>query len=291
MILAGLLSFHATRAYLNSTWHPCQSLPNDKQQQSESPQATGAANTTISRNDTLLLQQYQQTQTLLTLLNSATPAQKLRLNQQLRILTHGIDSFCRLSNQFQSDQAGLLLVSTWSASLSALLIIRMTPNGLHSSNRTEQTIFISTSFLLVICISILSFIDPSKNIINALTGYRDYNNLLQGFSSSLANQQLLLIPAQRGSSQALGQPLTSAAMVANLIGNLDTILQTIPDPTLSLNDSFAQGTFNRMIGGADNALQNNPPVGSSNPAPATSQAATESQNPIKTAIPAHTNPP
>lgn len=110
-------------------------------------------------------------------------------------------------------------------------------------------------------------------------------------SSSLANQQLLLIPAQRGSSQAMGQPLTSAAMVANLISNLDTMLKTVPDPSLSLNDSFAQVTFNRIIGGADNAPQNSPPVGSSNSAAAASQAVTQSQNPIKTAIPAHTNPP
>jgi len=250
VILAGLLSFHISRTvfeYLNASWQPCLSLPRDGSKESVQLQAKIIPNSHISRNESLLLHQYKQTEDLAEQLTSATPGQQIRLNQQLRILTHGLDSFCRISNHFRSQQAGLLLVGTWSASVAAFSIILMAPQGVQNTNRTERTIFISTAFVLGITISLLSFLDPATNINRALIRYNNYNNLLQSLSSSLANRQLLLSGDSRRPEQALGQALTNPARVAALIRALDLSLMSIPNPTISVNGTFAEDTFGRII--------------------------------------------
>lgn len=275
VILAGLISFHITRTvyeYLNASWQPCLSLPKDGSKESAQQQAKIIPNSQISRNESLLMHQYRQSEYLAEQLASATPGQQIRLNQQLRVLTHGLDSFCRISNHFRSQQAGLLLVGTWSASVAALTLILIAPQGIQNTSRAERTIFISTVFVLGISISLLSFLDPKNNIQSALNSYNNYNNLMQTLSSSLANQQLLLSSDTRLPAQ--GQALANPARVAALIRDIDLALMAIPNPTITINGSFAETTFNRII------KDSQQPPGGEGP-----------DTPKKAAFPSHPSPP
>lgn len=252
--IAGLVSYIGTLhiyEHLSRFSRPCLSLPADDRPPASPPEAP-ISNRQISRRESLLLNQYEQTQDLISMLSQATPGQQLRLNQQLRILTHGLDDFCSINSRFRAQQAGLLLVATWSASVTTILLLLMAPQGLQNTSRTERTIFISTAFVLGISLSFLSFLDPDTNATKAVVSYTNYNRLLQSLSSSLANQQLLLLsPKSTPTTPDVRQPLNSASHVAKLISNLDAALLSIPDPTITVNGNFAKNAFTTILNTRD----------------------------------------
>lgn len=285
IILAGLTSFLGTRQiyeHLNQSTLTCLSLPAGNSR--ESPiEHSPIANKSISRKESLLLNQYEQSQELIAGLAKATPGQRLRLSQQLRILTHGLDDFCIIHSRFRAQQAGLLLVATWSASLATMLALLMAPQGLQNTSRTERTIFISTAFVLGISLSFLNFLDPDTNAIKAVASYTNYNRLLQSLSSSLANQQLLLLsPKSTQTAAAARQPLSSSSLVAELISNLDAALIAIPDPTITVNGNFARNAFTTILNTRDE-----PPAAGE----AEAAAAAGSADRPAAARPSHPGPP
>lgn len=184
---------------------------------------------------------FQQSQSLINNLAYATESQKLRLQEQVKIIHFESSRLCRLASFFRSKEAALMTVATAALCLLSLTIVVGLGNGLpNNSNRTLQTLQVTAMFSLMASMVFLQLGQQSRNTNNCLQLYLAHRNLHQQLLSALANQDqpfLSAFPNQTNGTPMRDLPqLTTSARVAQLIRNVDNELQSMPPVPLQLND-------------------------------------------------------
>jgi len=204
-------------------------------------------------------EEYWQTLQFVDQLRSATPAQKLRLKQQVRLIVVRIDSVCSVMVFYRSQESSLMAVATASVSILTLAISIGLPQGLANlNNRALQAVLWANGFLVVLTVSVLQLGQQSINIKNNLGHYRNNRSLFTELQTSLANQE-----AGSGSPQ----PLDSSMRVAQMIRDIDAQLQMTPVFSLGLNEDLALRMYGRLTSGGTAQ-----PPSSAQPAPQLQQS-------------------
>ena len=184
----------------------------------------------------------RQTQSLINNLTHATPSQKLRLQQQYKLLLSQSARLCGVASFYRSQESALMTVATSALCLLSLTIALGLTHGLvNNSNRTLNALQVTAAFLLVVPMLFLQLGEQVRNTPIYYQLYMAHRNLIQQLQSALANQDLPMFTADpseaRGSGLKVVPGLTDTGRVAQLIRRMDSQLQTLPPIPLSLNDS------------------------------------------------------
>ena len=216
-------------------------------------------------------QDYWQALQFVDQLRSATPAQKLRLKQQVRSMVVRIDGICSVVVFYRSQESSLMAVATASVSVLMLAISIGLPQGLANvNNRTLQAVLWANGFLVVLTVSVLQLGQQSINIKGNLSHYRNNHSIFAQLQTSLANQD---------SGIGSPQPLDSSMRVARMIRDIDNELQMTPVFSLGLDEDLALQMYGRLTsGGTAQPPSATPPVPQpqSSTAPALTPAASDS---------------
>lgn len=184
----------------------------------------------------------QGTLSLIDKLAQATPGQKLRLHQQVKLLLSQSARLCGVASLYRSQESALMTVATSALCLLSLTIALGLSRGLvNNSNRTLNALQVTSAFLLVVPMLFLQLGEQVRNTPIYYQLYLAHRNLIQQLQSALANQDLPVFnanPAETNKTTANVVPeLTDPGKVAQLIRRLDSQLQTLPQIPLNLNDS------------------------------------------------------
>lgn len=171
-----------------------------------------------------------QTLSLINRLAVATPAQKLRLQQQAHELQLQSHRLCELVRVDRSQVMGLMSVATTFFCLLCLVLVLGLSHGIsHNGNRTLQALQTSAAFLLAVPLVVLQLGDHDRSTKTYLMLYREHRALLAQLQSAVANQEL---PAQATRASAR---IRDTRQVAELIRRIDTQQQKIPAINLNLD--------------------------------------------------------
>lgn len=184
----------------------------------------------------------RQTQSLINNLTHATPAQKLRLSQQYKLLLSQSVRLCGVASLYRSQESALMTVATSALCLLSLTIALGLTHGLvNNSNRTLNALQVTAAFLLVVPMLFLQLGEQVRNTPIFFQLYLTHRNLIQQLQSALANQDLPVFQVNPGDAQAMDQKilpgLSDPGKVALLIRRLDHQLQALPAVPLNFNDS------------------------------------------------------
>lgn len=192
-----------------------------------------------------LLRQYLQGTRLIQALSAASPAQRVRLNEQLNGIVRELDSLCHLNMYYYNQGAALLTLATTSATVVVVCLLLVAPEGVQNITRVQRTMFFSSAAILGVSINLLQLGEQQVNASRAQTMYHSQKALLQRMASSLANQRLEtgIFPAQSL------EPLRNAEAVAWLISGIDNQRLAMPEPRFFLNDKMANDIWSSLLNG------------------------------------------
>jgi hypothetical protein len=169
-----------------------------------------------------------QTLSLINRFAVATPAQKMRLQQQTHQLGLQSHRLCELVRFDRSQVMGLMSVATTFFCL-LCLVLCLSYSIRDNGNRTLQALQTSAAFLLAVPLVVLQLGEHDQSTKTYLLLYRDHNALLEQLQSAVANQEL---PAQ---GRLANTKIRDNRQVAELIRWIDAQKQEIPAINLELD--------------------------------------------------------
>ena len=138
ILLAGLVIFLGSWGISDRTTSRgeiCLKLPNDDL----------AASLKSGPVENQLLRQYLLGTRLIQALSAASPAQRVRLNEQLNGIVRELDSLCHLNMYYYNQGAALLTLATTSATVVVVCLLLVAPEGVQNITRAQRTMLRGSS--------------------------------------------------------------------------------------------------------------------------------------------------
>ena len=199
----------------------------------------------------------QTSEKLINKLTSATPGQKLRLQQQSQHLLVQSARICGLASLYRSEEVALMTTASVALCLLCLSLTIGFSRGLaNNTNRTWNTLQVTSALALLMPMALLQLGEQKRYTSFYQQLYIDRRNLYEQMMSIMANQDL---PVWKSFSCEVNQSplrvmpgLTDPSKVALFISRIDRQSQALPHIPLNLNDATerqAVGFLNALIGG------------------------------------------
>lgn len=213
----------------------------------------------------------QSQQTLTQSLNSltvATQAQRSRLLEQHHEIRGVMNSHCLISHNFEIQFTSFTFVGTAAAILVTICLASVAPDGLKTKNRVLLNVMMSSSIILSICVIYPQTFSQNNNQSQAKSIYVQAANMMRVLNSTLANKEVATNPQ----NPKVFMPLNSTEAVATFIRMNDNALIQLTSARVSINNDFANRTFNQLNPG-DSSTDSSGTSSPAAPAPAGTAAA------------------
>ncbi|MFM8525231.1 MAG: hypothetical protein ACKOCM_06385 [Cyanobacteriota bacterium] len=175
-------------------------------------------------------------------LTVATPAQRSRLLEQHHEVQAVMNSYCLISHNFEIQFTSFTFVGTAAAILLTICLASVAPEGLKTEKRGLLNTIMSSSIILAVCVVYPQTFAQRNNQDQAKLIYSQAADQMRIINSTLANNQITTNPQSPNDFL----PLDSKEAVATFIRMNDNALVQLTSARVSINNDFANRTFNRL---------------------------------------------